>query len=223
MYKAYEWEFNREVSECFDTHVRQSVLSYDYFHERIATISKYFIEDYTIVLDIGTSTGELISKLPKNETCRYIGIDTSLPMIENAKQKLGSSVELRHANFLTYSINNCSVVTAMLVLQFIDYKDKQKFLSKVYESLNTGGALFLVDKIKASNTVTNDIYNDLYYDFKLDQGISPEDVLAKNQSLRGVQKTLTLQQNMDLLYSAGFKKIDIFMSHYNFVGIIAIK
>ena len=83
--------------------------------------------------------------------------------------------------------------------------------------------MHIYDKIKASNTVTNDIYNDLYYDFKLDQGISPEDVLAKNQSLRGVQKTLTLQQNMDLLYSAGFKKIDIFMSHYNFVGIIAIK
>lgn len=223
MYKEYEWEFNEEVSNCFDTHVEQSVLSYREFHNHIAAISRYFIEDHTNVLDVGTSTGELLSKLPKNSTCKYIGIDTSYPMLIQAREKLGSDIELSLANILDYEIRNCSIITMMLVLQFIDYKDKQLALDNVYKALNTGGALFLVDKIKPSNVITNEIYNELYYDFKLNQGISSDDIMAKNKSLRGVQKTLTLQENIDLLRGTGFKSVDIFMLDYNFVGIIAIK
>ena len=223
MYREYEWEFNEEVSSCFDTHVNQSVLSYNEFHNRIALLSRYFIEDHTNILDVGTSTGELLSKLPKNSTCNYIGIDTSKPMLDQARNKLVDEVKLYNASILDFEVSNCSVITMMLVLQFIDYKDKQRALDTVYKALNKGGALFLVDKIKASNVFTHEIYNELYCDFKLDQGITPSDILAKNKSLRGVQKTLTLHENMDLLKNTGFKAIDIFMLDYNFVGIIAIK
>ena len=65
MYSPYEWKFNKEVAECFDAHVRKSVFMYEEFHNCIIKMSRFFIEDNTNILDVGTSTGELLMKLPK--------------------------------------------------------------------------------------------------------------------------------------------------------------
>ncbi|QEZ70840.1 hypothetical protein D4A35_18060 (plasmid) [Paraclostridium bifermentans] len=78
-------------------------------------------------------------------------------------------------------------------------------------------------KIKASQSNINDIYNDMYYDFKIDNGLSPQEILSKNKSLRSIQKTMTLDENLILFKDAGFKIIDVFFKYNNFIGILAIK
>lgn len=223
MYKEYGWKFDESVASHFDEHVRQSVHMYDDFHKSIINMSKFFIEDYTNILDVGTSTGEFLNKLKFNKTCNYIGIDTELAMINKAKEKISSGVTLEVGDILTYNIDNCSVVNMMLVLQFIKQKDKQLAINNVYKALNKGGALFLTDKIRTHNTEIHDMYNELYYDFKLENNLSHKELFDKSKSLRGVQKTLTLSDNIKLLQNAGFNTIDIFMKYNNFVGIIAIK
>lgn len=223
MYKDYGWKFDEEVAKQFDSHVRQSVCMYDEFHNSIVNMSRFFIEENTNVLDVGTSTGELLNKLPYDDKCNYIGIDTELAMIDQAKLKIDKNIKLEVGNILNYRIENCSVITMMLVLQFIKHKDKQVAINNIYNSLNEGGAFFFVDKIKTPIPDIHDIYNDLYYDFKLDNDLSCEDILKKNKSLRGVQKTMTLNENISILENAGFKSIDIFLKYNNFVGIIAIK
>ena len=80
-----------------------------------------------------------------------------------------------------------------------------------------------MDKIKTSIPDIHDMYNDLYYDFKIKNDLTHKDVIDKNVSLRGVQKALTLDENLEIIRNAGFKNIDIFMKYNNFVGIIAIK
>ena len=42
MYNPYKWEFNKEVAECFDKHVRQSVFKYDDFHNNIINLLHCF-------------------------------------------------------------------------------------------------------------------------------------------------------------------------------------
>lgn len=223
MYKDYGWKFDEEVALQFDEHVRQSVHMYDEFHNSIVKMSKFFMEDDTNVLDIGTSTGELLGKLSYTNRCNYIGIDTELAMIDQAKLKLDKDIKLEVGNILNYKIDNCSIIVMMLVLQFIKPKYKQQAINNVYESLNKGGAFFFVDKIKTPIPDIHDMYNDLYYDFKIENKLSHKDVLDKNVSLRGVQKAITLNENMDIIKSAGFSNVDIFMKYNNFVGIIAIK
>lgn len=223
MYTPYKWEFNKDVAECFDKHVRQSVPMYDEFHKSIIKISNFFIEDKTNILDVGTSTGELLMKLPYNSTCRYIGIDTEKEMINKAKEKLEKKYELQVGNILNYNIINCSLITMVLVLQFIKNKDKQTALQNIYNSLNKGGAFLFVDKIKTPILDIHDIYNDLYYDFKRENELTDTEIIEKNVSLRGVQKCLTVEENMQLMRNVGFKNIDIFLKYNNFVGIIAIK
>ena len=223
MYKPYKWEFNEEVAQCFDQHVRQSVFMYDEFHKSIINMSNWFIEDNTNILDVGTSTGELLMKLPYNESCNYIGIDTEGSMINKAQEKLGEKYKLQVGNILDYKIINCSLITMVLVLQFIKNKDKELALQNIYNSLNKGGAFMFVDKVKTPILDIHDMYNDLYYDFKRDNNLTDKEILDKNVSLRGVQKCLTVEENIQLMKNVGFKNIDIFLKYNNFVGIIALK
>lgn len=223
MYKPYKWEFNEEVAQCFDEHVRQSVFMYDEFHKSIIKMSNWFIEDNTNVLDVGTSTGELLMRLPYNPTCRYIGIDTEEGMINKAQEKLEDKYELQVGDILNYNIVNCSLITMVLVLQFIKNKDKELALQNIYNSLNEGGAFIFVDKIKTPVLDIHDMYNDLYYDFKRENGLTDTEIIDKNVSLRGVQKCLTVEENLQLMWNVGFRKTDIFLKYNNFVGIIAIK
>ena len=223
MYKPYKWEFNEEVAQCFDEHVRQSVFMYDEFHKSIIKMSNWFIEDNTNILDVGTSTGELLMRLPYNPTCRYIGIDTEEGMINKAQEKLEDKYELQVGDILNYNIVNCSLITMVLVLQFIKNKDKELALQNIYNSLNEGGAFIFVDKIKTSVLDIHDMYNDLYYDFKRENGLTDTEIIDKNVSLRGVQKCLTVEENLQLMWNVGFRKTDIFLKYNNFVGIIAIK
>lgn len=223
MYKPYKWEFNEEVAQCFDKHVRQSVFMYDEFHKSIIKMSNWFIEDNTNILDVGTSTGELLMRLPYNPTCRYIGIDTEEGMINKAQEKLEDKYELQVGDILNYNIVNCSLITMVLVLQFIKNKDKELALQNIYNSLNEGGAFIFVDKIKTPVLDIHDMYNDLYYDFKRENGLTDTEIIDKNVSLRGVQKCLTVEENLQLMWNVGFRKTDIFLKYNNFVGIIAIK
>lgn len=224
MYDKYNWRFDDEVVKIFDEHVRKSVPLYELFHKEISDISVYFSQLNTNVVDIGTSTGTLINEIQaKNEirNCKYIGIDIEESMINECKNRYNNiSFEVCDANEFDY--NNSSIVTSMLAFQFINKKERVNILSKIYDGLNEDGVLFLVEKIKSNVPDIHDIYNDIYYDFKRNE-LSGEDILDKNLSLRGVMKPITLDENIDNLKKAGFKKIDVFMKFNNFVGIMAIK
>ena len=94
--------------------------------------------------------------------------------------------------------------------------------NKIYNQMNIGGCLFIVEKVRTPNVEIHDIYNDLYYDFKRNS-FNGEEILNKNKSLRGVMKPLTLCDNFEILKNAGFEHIDVFMKINNFAGIMAIK
>ena len=138
-------------------------------------------------------------------------------------KKICEVLECTPGDILDYKITNCSFIVMMLVLQFIKEKDKQTALQNIYNSLNKGGAFILVDKVKTSVLDIHDMYNDLYYDFKRENGLTDTEIIDKNVSLRGVQKCLTVEENIQLLKEVGFNKIDIFYKNFNFVGIVAIK
>ena len=117
MYEPYKWEFNKEVAECFDSHVRQSVFMYDEFHKSIINMSRFFIEDNTNILDIGTSTGELLKKLPYNDTCKYIGIDVEKDMVEKAREKLDDNYTLNKKLSIMYIISLIKVELLCLLIK----------------------------------------------------------------------------------------------------------
>lgn len=223
--EKYNWTFkDREVVNKFDNHVRQSVPLYEVFHSQIRSYSMYYIQSNSKVVDVGCSTGHLLSDIQKNSNKKhveYIGIDTSPQMIEFCEENHEGTFINDEA--LYYEFEDCSFITSVLCLQFCEKEERKQIIKSIYNGLKQDGAFVMVEKVKTNILDIHDMYNDLYYDFKRNQGLTDKEILDKNSSLRGVMKPTTLEANILMLQEVGFKKIDIFFKYNNFVGIIAVK
>ena len=224
MYEKNNWTFSAGVVKVFDEHVRNSVPLYDLFQKEIASMSVYFSQKNSNIIDIGTSTGSLISLLKNYNSHRnvnFIGIDVEPDMIEECKTRY-PEINFQVLDAVECDYTNVSVVTSMLTLQFMEHSKRKEVLKRIYNQMNLNGALFIVEKVRSVDVEIHDIYSDLYYDFKREK-FNCTEILDKNQSLRGVMKPITMNENVEMLKSVGFKKVDIFMKINNFVGILAIK
>lgn len=223
------WKFDKQITEIFDSHIRKSVPLYDNFHNIIGDLSEWFIEENTNVYDIGTSTGEGLSKLilhHKNKKVNYIGVDNSSDMLEKAKENLKEyNVTLINGDITNsdIEIHNASFITSILTLQFIPQRKRKQVIEKAYKGLNKGGSLVIVEKVIGNNARFDEMFIELYHDFKLSNGLSEEEVFAKARAIRGIMSPNTVQENMSILEEVGFKDVDIFFKWCNFVGFIAIK
>ena len=84
MYKAYDQKFYKDVVSIFDEHVVKSVPLYKDFHKNIVNMSVYFAQKNSVIVDVGTSTGVLLSDLNninKNRNVSCVGLDIEKDMI----------------------------------------------------------------------------------------------------------------------------------------------
>lgn len=225
-----EWRFDKEVTDIFDNHVRQSVPMYDEFHKMIADISQWFIEDNTNIYDIGTSTGECIKNLIKTNKYRnanFIGIDNSVDMYNefNNRFKGCKNISITKGDVCSDDIllSNASFITSVLTMQFIPKRNRRIVLKKIYDGLNIGGAFIMVEKVISEDTRTDEIFTECYQDFKKEQGLCEIEIYSKARALRGVMNPNSINENINILKYAGFNNIEIFFKWFNFVGILAIK
>lgn len=196
----------------------------------IVDMSHWFIEDYTNVYDIGTSTGETINNLYEkhlNKNVQYIGIDSSKEMTEKARQRLSDKNNVTIINSdvtdSNYTITNASFITSVLTVMFIPQRKRQDLLNKIYNGLNVGSAFVMIEKIVGNNARFDEMWIELYHDMKLRNGLQQDEVIAKSRSIRGVLRPNTVEENIKMLTSAGFNDIDMFFKWNNFAGFIAIK
>jgi len=225
MYDKYNWRFDKEIVNGFDKHVRQSVPLYEMFHKSIVDLSKYFIRRGTKIYDLGTSTGYFINSLYKeiNRDNEFIGVDIESSMIEECKRRhKDTNIKFILENVLDVDFANSSVISMILLLQFLEKGERTKLLTKIYNEVEENTALFIVEKIKTSQIDLHDAYNDVYYDFKRSQELTDKEILDKNISLRGIMKPMLLEECIKILKDIGFK-VDINVKYNNFVSIIAIK
>ena len=63
----------------------------------------------------------------------------------------------------------------------------------------------------------------LYLEYKLDQNYTPEEILSKSMSLKGVLEPFSTNANIQMMKRAGFKDITTVFKFLNFEGFLAIK
>lgn len=227
------WRFDNNVANNFDTHVEQSIPHYIDLQNYLVQLSEWYLKDQSLVYDLGCSTGETIKKildLKITSKFKIIGIDNSARMIELAKKKISKinkrGIDIKFENLdLTKKIKlkKSNLIYSILLFPFLNYEQQKNLLKKIYTSLQKGGALICVEKIRSSNSYFEDILNQLYFDFKLSKNLSEKEILEKAKSLRSSMFILDEKTIFKNLKSVGFKKKEIFFKCFNFVGYIAIK
>ena len=224
------WKFGSEVAENFDSHASRSIPLYSEGHDLIANLSDFFVSSNSVCYEIGCSTGSLTYKLASHNTdktgAQFIGIDIEQKMIDLARRKvtpLPDNLEFIHDDILQISLDPADLIVAFYTVQFIRPAERQRLISKLYDSLQWGGALIMFEKVRGPDARFQDILSRLYDDYKLDQGYSAEEIISKSRSLKGVLEPFSTRGNIDLLKRAGFVDIMTVMKHLCFEGFLAIK
>ena len=227
--KEAAWSFGGATPKNFNEHVRRSVPYYEDGHELIVKLSDYFIKDGSVCYDLGTSTGKVIKFLAERHKHRsnvkLVGIDSQVEMVTEAKEMTPPelNVELIVDDIVTHQYQKADLIVSYYTLQFVKPHLRQFMLNKIFETLNWGGAFIMFEKVRACDARFQDIMQTLYTDYKIEQGYSSEEIIAKTKSLKGVLEPFSTQGNLDLLKRAGFVDIMTVFKHICFEGIIAIK
>jgi len=228
------WKFRGKTVEAFDDHVSKSVPLYNEGHNLIIDLSDYFIRENSIIYELGCSTGSLTIGLAnhnrKKMNIKHIGLDIEEDMINKAKEKqskldknISKRISFQTKNIIDYKFEKSDLIIAYYTLQFISPSVRQIIINKIYESLNWGGAFLFFEKVRGADARFQDILTGLYTDFKLRNDYTPNDIISKTKSLKGVMEPFSTQGNLDLMSRAGFVDINTILKYICFEGWLAIK
>uniref|UniRef100_A0A6M3JXD7 Putative methyltransferase n=1 Tax=viral metagenome TaxID=1070528 RepID=A0A6M3JXD7_9ZZZZ len=222
------WDFSGKVAVNFVPHAEKSIPMYHEGHNIILALSDYFCHHDSICYDVGTSTGQLLRLLAlrhKNkQNIKWVGLDIEPSMIDVAKQHCkGLPVNLYCRDAVVYDYEMADMIVAYYTMQFVPEKRKQVFISKIYKSLNWGGAFVMFEKVRAPDARFQDIISTLYTNFKMEKGFSCDEIIHKTESLKGSMWPFSTAANIDLLKRAGFTDITTVIKHLCFEGFLAIK
>lgn len=224
-----QWKFSEDVASVFEDMLERSIPDYDSMRQLLYRMAKNFLTSHSNVLDIGCSTGLSSEYLIKNSgvnNIEYFLIDVSDPMLKMCSKMYEG---YKNVNVNKWDITEgcpvfkCSVIICCLTLQFVPIEYRQKIVSSIYDSLNKGGALFLVEKVIGNSHVIDKTMAQEYYEIKREHSYTEKQIESKRQSLAGTLVPLTYKMNESLLQVAGFTKIDTFWRYLNFCGMIAVK
>ena len=223
--------FNEEVTEVFEDMIDRSVPGYTSSLRLIENLSrKYFIEGthcYDLGCSLGASSMSLIKAMGKREG-KIFAIDNSPAMIAACEQEYADLIKTGKVKFIKQDVNEAqidkaSVVVINFVLQFLNSKDRDGLLKKVFLGMKQGALLILSEKIHFDNKLRNQTIDNLHHQFKSNNGYSKMEISRKRDALEGVLMTDLETLHLKRLESIGFKKVRKVMTNLNFMTLVAEK
>ena len=226
-----DFSFNAKVADVFDDMVSRSVPHYEEMQRMVCELALDFAKLGTNFYDIGCSTATTLLMLDPllDPSLTFIGIDNAPDMLEKARQKIQMTGTQRPIELQTADLHhglhmeNASVVTMLLTLQFIRPLYRERMMKNIFQGLNEQGCLILIEKLTSEDTTFNRLFIQHYYDFKRRNGYSEIEISKKREALENVLIPYRLEENIQLLKETGFRHTEIFFRWYNFCGIIAVK
>jgi len=222
------WSFAGETCHTFAQHVRRSVPLYEEGHGLVCSLSDFFVKPGSVCYELGSSIGELTTRLAQHNhgkpDVRWIGLDQEETMTDKARAGCRSAnVNFETADINLYAYEKSDFIVAYYTIQFVPPRLRQELFNRLFETLNWGGALVLFEKVRGADARFQDILTSLYTEFKLQNGFTAEEIVAKTRSLKGVLEPFSTQGNLDLMKRAGFQDVMSVMKYTCFEGFLAIK
>jgi tRNA (cmo5U34)-methyltransferase len=232
--RAADFTFDARVSSVFDDMVSRSVPHYSELQHMLADLAAEFLpEDGGVVCDLGCSTGttiDLLANHPRTpQGTRFVGIDNSPHMLEQARAKLVSIAAAGRLELIEADLNGgidippCNIIFMNWTLQFVRPLHRESLLRQIAQRLSPPGALLLSEKVLVSDSFLNRAYIEQYLRYKKRQGYSDEEIQRKREALENVLIPYRVEENMEMLRRCGFATVDMFFRWFNFASFIAIR
>lgn len=212
------WEFNKDVVDVFDDHVKKNVPNYELIQKIVVDLSDWLVPDESKIVDVGASTGttaRLISlKHPKRKISFYL-YDIEQEMLDKAKDKNSNHLPYHKFSYLTTDLTkheaqhkDADLTICLFTLQFIPVKDRDILLSNLAKSARSKtGKIIIAEKLEQETGLWQEIANEVTWDYKKEQGIEDSVIRAKARSLRGVLIPLKEKDLIEIIEINGWKNV----------------
>jgi len=184
------WTFeDSPLANNFGKHVRGQLPWYDLATGLVRCIAENYLPQNGRMYDIGASEGNITRAcrdLIQARSVKAESIESSLAMCEvwNGEGDLICCDALLH-EFEPYDLGIC-----FLTLMFTSPSDRWSFLQSFISKCKQGGAIVLVEKFTGNGGYEDTVMRRMTLRQKLASGESPEEILAKELSLSGIQRPL---------------------------------
>jgi tRNA (cmo5U34)-methyltransferase len=225
-----DFQFDARVADVFENMISRSVPGYGLMLELVGLIADIHAAPNSNCYDLGCSLGASTLMIRRHvpASCRVIGVDDSPDMIAHCRANMardhsGASVELRHEDLRSTTIETASIVVMNLTLQFIAPPERAAILSRIADGMVGDGALVLSEKISLEDQSNQAFMTNLHHEFKRYQGYSDLEIAQKRAALENVLIPETERQHIDRLQRAGFKEVRTMMRCMNFASFVALR
>ena len=235
-YAPEKWEFDDEVTRVFDNMLERSIPQYEEMRQIVTRVGKIFIDDNSVVVDLGSSRGEQIARFVDdydllNSSAHYVGIEKSPPMLEAMRQRFEYNPFVHVVDHdlktglpaLAMDYSNAALVTSVLSLMFIPPPCRSRLLADVYDCLVPEGAFIMVEKLTGQGKLIDGVMVYIYQELKHQNGYSYEEIDRKRLSLEDVMVPETAENHIKRLKEVGFREVDCFWRWQNFGAFIGVK
>jgi len=228
-----DFAFDQQVADVFPDMISRSVPGYASILAMIEQLSARFAVPGSNIYDLGCSLGaasRLISpQVPRD--CTIYAIDNSAAMIDKLLHLLeqqsvnpkGCQIIAKQADVREVAMTNASFVVLNLTLQFVPLPDRPQLLQQVYQSLVSGGALLVSEKICFEDPYQQQLLTELHHDFKRAHGYSELEIAQKRTSIENILVPETLSTHCKRLRQVGFQQVAPWFQCFNFASILAVK
>jgi tRNA (cmo5U34)-methyltransferase len=229
--KSSDFKFNAAVANVFDDMVVRSVPFYLEFQRMMGEITRDYAKPNTSVYDLGCSTGTTFLSVNAgiDPSVKFVGVDESAEMLEKCKKnlekhKLNRPFDLVETDLNKHiAIQNASVVILCLTLQFVRPINRQRLMQSIFDQMNPGGCIILIEKILGESTEFSRQFIKYYYDMKRRNNYDDMEISQKREALENVLIPYKLTENITMLRDAGFHSCETFFKWHNFAGMVALK
>lgn len=226
-----DFVFNERVVEVFDDMLDRSIPFYRTVIEASAQLLDTFLSPGDTVYDLGCATGAsllLFCRLLDHKDLRFIGLDTSGPMLDKARLKAELNSKQEKISFALEDITafdhpGASAAILHYTLQFIRPLQRQAFLTRLCDNLRPGGVLLISEKVISHQRRLNREFIAIYHQFKKSRGYSELEIAKKREALENVLIPFSVEENKAMLVKAGFSSVETYFRWFNFASFIAVK
>lgn len=225
------FQFNDAVANVFPDMLRRSIPGYDASILAIGQLAGRYVQAATNCYDLGCSLGAATLAMRRNISvpgCHIIAVDTAAAMTARCEALVEADQSdipctVLQADIRQTAIENASMVVMNYTLQFLPVDDRLDMIRRIFSGMNDGGVFVLSEKIADEDPQVNQLLIDLHHGFKKANAYSDLEISRKRAALENVLIPETITTHLQRLADAGFRHSGVWLKHFNFVSIVAIR